>query len=101
MENEALNGPDAKKPGGNANMYVIGGNMLLLVFYTIYIKTNDPNSDSIIALAFIIGFHVLLNIVAGIPLLFFRKLEKYGKACLLSSLAVLLIGFSTCFLVSS
>lgn len=99
MEN--IDGQKEKKPAGNITMYVIGINLLILILYTIIFRTSGRGEDVLFGMAFIIAFQCIFNLIAGVILISFRKLERYGRACFLSALVVLLIGFSTCFIVSS
>lgn len=101
MENENLNNTEKKSSKSAITASVIGANLLILILYTVYAKTSGAGSDGIILLAFAIAFQVILNLVVGVILLAFKRLSAYGRACLLSAAAVLLIGFSTCFLVSN
>jgi len=78
----------------NKNMIVVGINMGLLIGYTLYIRLISPDGESIIGLAFIIGFHFFLCLLLAI-------IPKYSKGFLLSALAVVLVGFSTCWIAYS
>lgn len=100
MENETNNNRKLNS-SQRVMAYVIGANLLLLVIYTVWLKTSATNSDAIIYLAFLIAAQFLFNIVLGIILLIFKRTADYGRACLLSALTVLLIGFSTCYFVSA
>lgn len=99
MEN--IDDQKENKPSGNITMYVIGINLLILILYTINLRISGRGEDVLFGMAFIIAFHCIINMVVGVILLAFSKFERYGRACLLSSLVVLLIGFSTCWIVSS
>lgn len=101
MEPEETNNQNKKASVSMATTYIAGINLLILVFYTIYLKRSDSGETIILGMAFIIAGQVILNLLVGVILLSFSKLANFGKACLLSALAVLLIGFSTCFMVSS
>lgn len=100
MENETNNN---RKVNSSQRImaYVIGANLLLLVIYTVWLKTSATNSDAIIYLAFLITVHFLFNIILGVVFLISERTANYGRACLLSALTVLLIGFSTCYFVST
>lgn len=78
----------------NKNMAVVAVNLGLLIGYTIYIRVTSPDGESVIGLAFIIAIHFILC-------LFLAFIPKYSKGFLLSALAVVLVGFSTCCLAYS
>ena len=63
MENEKNDGQQEIKPEDKSKTYVIGGNLVLLILYTICVKTSNSGSDSIILLAFLIAFQIIVNIV--------------------------------------
>lgn len=78
----------------NKNMVVVAINLGLLIGYTIYIRVTSTNGESVIELAVIIAMHFILC-------LFLALIPKYSKGFLLSALAVVLVGFSTCWLAYS
>jgi len=78
----------------NKNMPVVAINMAVLIGYTLYIRITSPDGESVIGLAFIIAMHFMLC-------LFLAIIPKYSKGFLLSALAVVLVGFSTCWLAYS
>jgi len=74
----------------NKNMTIVGINMALLVAYTLFIRIDGGGGEGVIILAGIIGIHFVLCLLLTI-------IPNMGKGFLLSALAVLLIGFSTCY----
>jgi hypothetical protein len=81
----------------------IGGiNLILLVVYMLLLNVSALGSDTgseaglgvLIMAAFIIGCHVFINLAVGIVM--FIKRDPRGKAFLLSSVVVLVVGFSSC-----
>ena len=69
---------------------IVGINLMLLAAYTIYFKLN-PEELIIIGEAFFIAAHVVMCLILAIFIC--------RKEFLLSALLVLLIGFSTCWVV--
>jgi len=78
----------------NKNMVVVAINIGLLIGYTLYVRLTSPDNESIIGLAFFIAIHFILC-------MFLAIIPNYTKAFLLSALAVVLIGFSTCWMAYS
>ncbi len=70
-------------------------NMVLLIAYTLYIRLNDPNADSIFTLVVFIALHFIACFVLALAL------KDYRKGLFLASALVLLVGFSTCYLAYS
>ena len=83
---------------------IAGINLLILVAYILLFNLVD-RGDSEAGLAFLllsaftIGLHVFITLVVSIAL--FIKKDPRAKAFLLSSVAVLVIGFSACFGIGS
>jgi hypothetical protein len=82
------------KPEPNKNMLVVGTNMGVLIGYTIYYRLTNPEGEGFIGLAFFIAMHFVICLLLAI-------IPRYTKAFLLSAAAVVLIGFSTCFIAYS
>jgi hypothetical protein len=82
----------------NRNMVVVAINIAILVLYTLYIRLTSPGGESVLIVALLIAFHFLLCAVIGIICAAIVPAKKYTNSFLLSALAVLLIGFSTCYL---
>ena len=79
---------------------VAGINLLILLIYTILVNVGSTGRDRGMQIMFmlmiLIVLHVAVNFIAS--LIFFAKRDKVtGRNFLLSSLIVLLIGFSSCF----
>lgn len=85
----------------NRNMIVVAINIAVLVAYTLLIRLTNGGGESILAVAFLIAFHFLLCAVIAIICAAIVPAKKYTKGFLLSALAVVLIGFSTCYLAYS
>ena len=73
-------------------MQIVGINLCVMFVYSLIIRTVGGNYG-VFLLAIIIGAHFIICTFIS-PFI-------YGKAFLLSALAVLLIGFSTCFIAYS
>jgi len=71
-------------------MVVVLINMVVLIGYTLFIRINSHNAYAIIPLAFVIFWHFFICFILGLAW------KKFRRPLLLSSLAVVLIGFSTC-----
>jgi hypothetical protein len=82
---------EQKAKQGNSKMIVVGINLLILVAYTIYFRWIAYEELIILAEAISIFIHVLLCLVLAIFVL--------RKEFLFSALIVLLIGFSSCWIV--
>jgi hypothetical protein len=78
-------------PEPNKNMLIVGINMGVLIAYTFCLRLISPDADSVIGLALIIAIHFVLC-------MFLANIRKYTKAFLLSAAAVILIGYSTCYI---
>jgi hypothetical protein len=74
-------------------MLIVAINVAVMIAYTLYIRITDSGGNGVIVLAFIMAIHVLLCLIIS-PF-------KFSKGFVLSALAVLLIGFSTCYLAYS
>jgi hypothetical protein len=79
---------------------VAGINLVILLIYSIYLffafrKDNEGELAIMIFSAMLIGIQVVGNFIASL-IFFIRKDKEMGKACLLSSLIVLIVGFSAC-----
>ena len=81
-----------KSPGSN-KMMVVGINLARLAAYTIYFRWGVNEEFIIIAEAFVIFLHILLCLILAI--------FAWRKEFLFSALVVLLIGFSSCWVVFS
>lgn len=80
---------------------IAGINLLILLAYTVIIFAVNVNGSGrslgILATAMVvIGIHVFINVILAI-IFFIQKDKERGMAFLLSSLIVLVIGFSSCF----
>ena len=84
---------EMEKSGSPEKIIIVAINLAILVAYTIYFKTSSKDSLTIIPEAFAIGFHVIACILLAIVV--------YRKELLLSALVILLIGFSSCWMVFS
>ncbi|WP_413667191.1 hypothetical protein ACEN9X_22100 [Mucilaginibacter sp. Mucisp86] len=82
-----------KKGSGGNKMIVVGVNLAILAAYTIYFRWVANEELIIIAEAFVIFLHVILCLILAIFAL--------RKEFLFSALVVLLIGFSSCWVVFS
>ena len=71
---------------------VVGVNLLILLIY-IVATTSSHNIGALLTL--LIG-HVFVNILLGIIFILSDSTKKYGYGSFLSSLLILLIGFSAC-----
>jgi hypothetical protein len=79
------------KKGSPEKIIIVAINLALLVAYTIYFKTSSKDSLNIILEAVAIGLHVITCLLLAIVV--------YRKEFLLSALVILLIGFSSCWMV--
>ncbi|MCO5949418.1 hypothetical protein [Mucilaginibacter flavidus] len=77
----------------NTKIIIVAINLTILIAYTIYFRTSSTNSLTIILEAVAIGIHVITCLLLAIVV--------YRKEFLLSALVVLLIGFSSCWMVFS
>jgi predicted signal transduction protein with EAL and GGDEF domain len=87
--NEENNIPEAKK---DWTMRIVAINLVLMIIYTIAFRSMK-DGYSILGVAFFIAIQVIICLLTAI---FFKP-----RAFLLSALAVLLIGFSTCWIAYS
>ena len=71
-------------------MLIVAINVIIMIAYTLYIRMTDRGGDGIIVLALLLLVHITLCMIIS-PF-------KFSKGFVLSALAVLLIGFSTCYL---
>ena len=78
-------------PAPNRKMIIVGINLLVLVAYTIYFRTAAYQELIILGEAVFIGLQVVLCLILAIFV--------YRKEFLLSAGLVLLIGFSSCWVV--
>jgi hypothetical protein len=85
----------------NRNMIVVAINIAVLIVYTLYLRLTNSDGESILVVALLIAFHFLLCAVIGIICAVIVPARKYMNGFLLSALAVVLIGFSTCYLAYS
>jgi hypothetical protein len=83
----------AEKKDSNSKMIVVGINLLILIAYTIYFRWLAYEELIILAEAVFIFVHVVLCLILAIFVL--------RKEFLFSALVVLLIGFSSCWVVFS
>jgi hypothetical protein len=72
---------------------IAGINLAILIIYTLLIGADGYN---VLGLAAVIALHILALLVIAL-LCFFNGFRGEAKSFLLSSLLVLLIGFSACF----
>jgi len=75
-------------------MLIVAINIGLLAAYTLYVRIAGGGTESIIYVAFFIAVHFM-------ACLFMALIPAVRKGFLLSSAAVLLIGFSSCYLAYS
>lgn len=73
-------------------MLIVGINLLVLAAYTIYLRINNEELI-ILGEAFLIAIQLVVCLITAIFI--------YRKEFLLSAALVLLIGFSTCWVVFS
>lgn len=76
-------------------MLIVGINIALLIAYTLTIRLCSPSAYGGIFVAFLIVIHFLICVLLA------AFIKNYRKGFLLSAAAVLLIGFSTCYLAYS
>ncbi|MFI5139659.1 MAG: hypothetical protein ACHQIM_17695 [Sphingobacteriales bacterium] len=81
-----------EKKKNNGTMLIVLINMIILISYTLFIRISSKDAYAIIPLAFIILLHFLICLVLG------AAWERFRRAFFLSSLAIVLIGFSTCYI---
>jgi hypothetical protein len=74
-------------------MLIVAINVIIMIAYTLYIRLTDRGGDGAIVLGFLMLMHITLCIIISS--------FKFSKGFILSALAVLLIGFSTCYLAYS
>jgi hypothetical protein len=79
------------KPPRQPQWMVVAINLAIMVAYTIYNKTLDMGADAVLGVAMLIGLHVGLCLLSAIFI--------FRKEFLLSAAMVLVVGFSTCWLV--
>lgn len=95
MEVDIDNLPKASKPGDTAKptpgIAIVGYNLLGLVLYTLMLKL--AGSGGFFLDAFILFFHVLVCIIMAASL--------RSWPWLLSALLVLIVGFSTCYMLGT
>ena len=61
----------------------------------------DNQLYNILGVAMFMALHLFLSIVLGAFLLLNPNLKGYGKSILLSAAVVLVVGFSSCYLIFS
>jgi len=83
-----MNDKENKKK--DRTVLIAGINITILIGYTVWIRAIEGNNNAL-ALGLLIIFHIILCIIIS-PFI-------YSKGFLLSALLVLLVGFSTCYLV--
>ncbi len=81
-----------------ANYWTIGGNLLLMVLYTVLYRINGSGEMVLIFVAGILMLHITICLVVS-GILFLISYKDQAKYWLLSSLLLLLVGFSTCYAV--
>jgi len=87
---EAKNEP--QKPRPDYKIMIVGINLAVLATYTIYNSVHrDHDGYIVIGEAFLIAVQIIICLITAIFV--------YRKEFLLSALVVLLIGFSTCWVV--
>jgi hypothetical protein len=79
------------KPQRQPKWVVVAINVTVMVAYTVYLRFVDRGQYNIIGDAMLIAIHVVLCLVLAI--------FAFSKEFLLSAALVLVIGFSTCWLV--
>ena len=72
--------------------------LAVFLLYTAYLGS-DTNMYAVIDEAFLLGIQVAISLVFGLVFFFIEKTKPWGKALLLSSVVLLVIGFPTCILV--
>ena len=82
------------------NYWIVGFNLFAMVLYTI-ISRVTTGDDGFIYSAILIALHIILCFISSIVTVFVPSLKKTSSMWLLSALAVLLIGFSTCMAIFS
>ena len=74
------------------NIHIVAINLIILLGYTAILKFYNSNEFNFITDAFLIFFQFMICILSA------RIFGKFRKDFILSSVLVLLIGFSTCYL---
>jgi hypothetical protein len=74
-------------------LIIVAINIIVMIAYTLYVRYGQPGELNILVNAFFIAAHIIVCLILAI--FFFRK------EFVLSALIVLLVGFSTCWLVFS
>lgn len=69
--------------------------MLVMIAYNLLSRLADPKDGWGMSMFFIVA-HVFICLVAGTVCVFIEKYKKQSGVWFLSSLLVLIIGFSTC-----
>ncbi|MEN9347107.1 MAG: hypothetical protein ACOVOO_02375 [Flavobacteriales bacterium] len=72
----------------------------ILAIYTGFFAI-DNQLYNILGVAMFMALHLFLSIVLGAFLLLNPNLKGYGKSILLSAAVVLVVGFSSCYLIFS
>lgn len=83
--------PQKNNSNPNTKMIIVGINLLVLIAYTIYLRVFNNEELIILVEAIFIAFQVAFCLIMAIFV--------YRKELLLSALVVLLIGFSSCWVV--
>jgi hypothetical protein len=83
--------PQKNNSNPNTKMIIVGINLLVLIAYTIYLRVFNNEELIILVEAIFITFQVAFCLIMAIFV--------YRKELLLSALVVLLIGFSSCWVV--
>jgi hypothetical protein len=83
--------PQKNNSNPNTKMIIVGINLLVLIAYTIYWRVFNNEELIILVEAIFIAFQVAFCLIMAIFV--------YRKELLLSALVVLLIGFSSCWIV--
>ncbi|WP_348051246.1 hypothetical protein [Mucilaginibacter sp.] len=78
-----------------SQMKIVGINLLVMVVYTILCRVGYKTDGFIIVACLIVG-HIICCFIACVVSAFIAQYRHLAGIWLLSALAVLLIGFSTC-----
>ena len=84
---------EMEKSRSAEKIIIVAINLAILTAYTVYFKTSSTDSLTILLEAIAIGIHFITCLLLAIVV--------YRKEFLLSALVILLIGFSSCWIVFS
>jgi heme/copper-type cytochrome/quinol oxidase subunit 2 len=90
----------------NAVKKIGGINLAILLIYSVIARLSDTNGGNYKGMGFMmmmmlfVGLHVVINLIICL-VHFSRRNKELGRAYLLSSILVLVIGFSTCWGIAS